>query len=31
MSGLRKALQGTASVTGELLITLGLLVGLYIL
>jgi sortase A len=31
MSGLRKALQGTASITGELLITLGLLVGLYIL
>ncbi|HWG23465.1 class E sortase [Actinospica sp.] len=31
MSGLRKALQGTASATGELLITLGLLVGLYIL
>jgi sortase A len=31
MSGLRKTLQGTASITGELLITLGLLVGLYIL
>ena len=31
MSGVRKALQSTASVTGELLITLGLLVGLYIL
>lgn len=31
MSGLRKALQGTASITGELLITVGLLVGLYIL
>lgn len=31
MSGLRKGLQSTAGVTGELLITLGVLVGLYIL
>jgi sortase A len=31
MSGVRKALRGTASVSGELLITLGLLVGLYII
>lgn len=31
MSGLRKALQGATAVSGELLITLGVLVGLYIL